>query len=230
MKPTADIKRNGDFYYNGWYTPRNYTKAWYEYCKEVDDESLHYKARASARYMLGLMFDKGVQFEGARFEDGTHRLIPDSCHKWEDAEYNKTRAYELYEEAAALGNHKAQFKLGLRAYENEYYKAAYMWFALAKLEYIKESDAVKHRERDILTEALKELEKIMPLPDIYVAQYASEKKKAEIAKNTGGEIKISSITTKAKELAEWRKVNDIRVGDDKKNKKKKKNKVDKNKK
>ena len=34
-------------------------------------------------------------------------------------------------------------------------------------------------------------------------------------------IKCSSVTVKAKEIAEWRKVNDIRIGDDKKNKKKK---------
>ena len=231
MKPTDDIKRNGDFYYNGWYTPRNYTKAWYEYCKEVDDKSLSYSARASARYMLGVMFEKGIQFEGARFEDHTNRLMPSSCHKWEDAEYNKTRAYELFDEAAMLGNHKAQFKLGLRAYENEDYKVAYVWFSLAKVKYFKENDAVKHRERDILTEALKDLEKKMPLPDVYVAQYAADKKKDEIAINIASEIKISSITTKEKELAEWRKVNDIRIGDDKKNKKKKqKSKVDKNKK
>ena len=40
MKPTADIKQNGDFYYNGLYTPRNYKKAWDEYCKEVEDKEL----------------------------------------------------------------------------------------------------------------------------------------------------------------------------------------------
>ena len=61
----------------------------------------------------------------------------------------------------------------------------------------------------------------MPLPDVYVAQYATEKRSDEIANNIASEIKISSITTKEKELAEWRKVNDIRIGDDKKNKKKK---------
>ena len=68
------------------------------------------------------------------------------------------------------------------------YTDAYVWFTLALIEYILESDGVNRREWDILSEAIKDLEKKMSLPDIYVSQYACEKKKVEIANNTSGKM------------------------------------------